>query len=174
MANFKELLNHVKAFVFDVDGVLSANCIPLHPNGEPMRMVNIKDGYAIQYAIKKGYHVAIITGANTNAVRLRFERLGVKDIYMASSTKINDLNDFLKKNSLNAENVLYMGDDIPDYQVMSQVGIPTCPQDAAPEIKAVSVYISPLKGGDGCARDVMEQVMKAQDKWMNDNSAFGW
>ena len=88
MANFKELLNHVKAFVFDVDGVLSANCIPLHPNGEPMRMVNIKDGYAIQYAIKKGYPVAIITGANTNAVRLRFERLGVKDIYMPGRSSI--------------------------------------------------------------------------------------
>jgi 3-deoxy-D-manno-octulosonate 8-phosphate phosphatase (KDO 8-P phosphatase) len=174
MANFKELLNNVKAFAFDVDGVLSNNSIPLHPNGEPMRMVNIKDGYAIQYAIKKGYHVAIITGGNTNAVRLRFERLGVEDIYMASSTKTNDLDEFLLKYSLNADEVLYMGDDIPDYQVMSRVGVPTCPQDAAPEIKAISVYVSPLKGGEGCARDVMEQVMKVQGKWMDNNAAFGW
>lgn len=174
MANFKELLNNIKAFAFDVDGVLSNNCIPLHPNGEPMRMVNIKDGYAIQYAIKQGFHVAIITGGNTNAVRLRFERLGVEDIYMASNIKTNDLDEFLLKYSLSADEVLYMGDDIPDYQVMSRVGVPTCPLDAAPEIKTISVYVSPLKGGEGCARDVIEQAMKVQGKWMDDNSAFGW
>lgn len=174
MADFKELLTNVKAFVFDVDGVLSANSIPLHPNGEPMRMVNIKDGYVLQYAVKKGYHVGIITGGNTNAVRLRFERLGLTDIYMASDIKTRDLNDFLSKHSLSAAEVLYMGDDIPDYHVMKQVGIPVCPADAVPEIKAVSVYISPLKGGEGCARDVMEQALKIQGKWMDDDHAFGW
>lgn len=174
MADFKKLLANVKAFVFDVDGVLSANSIPLHPNGEPMRMVNIKDGYAMQYAIKQGFHVAIITGGNTNAVRLRFERLGVKDIYMASGEKTIDLEDFMKKHSLSPGEVLYMGDDIPDYHVMRQVGVPVCPADAAPEIKSVAVYISPLQGGEGCARDVMEQTLKIQGKWMNDQTAFGW
>lgn len=174
MADFKKLLTKVKAFVFDVDGVLSTNAIPLHPNGEPMRMVNIKDGYVLQYAIKKGYRVAIITGGNTNAVRLRFERLGFTDIYMASQIKTRDLDDFLTKHSLAAEDVLYMGDDIPDYQVMKRVGIPVCPVDAVPEIKDVSVYISPIKGGEGCVRDVVEQALKIQGKWMNDDDAFGW
>jgi 3-deoxy-D-manno-octulosonate 8-phosphate phosphatase (KDO 8-P phosphatase) len=174
MPNFKEMLPNVKAFVFDVDGVLSHSTIPLHPSGEPMRMVNIKDGYAIQHAVKKGYHVAIITGGNTHAVRLRFERLGVKDIYMGSCIKMNDLNDFIAKHGLHPDEILYMGDDIPDYFVMQHVGIPVCPADAAPEIKSVSVYISPCEGGDGCARDVMEQVMKVQGKWMDDHEAFGW
>lgn len=174
MANFKELLNNIKAFVFDVDGVLSNNSIPLHPNGEPMRMVNIKDGYAIQYAVKQGYHVAIITGGNTVSVRMRFERLGVKDIYMASGTKMADLEDFMHKHELLSEQILYMGDDIPDYFVMKHVGVPTCPADAASEIKGISLYISPLCGGDGCVRDVMEQTMKIQGKWMSDNAAFGW
>lgn len=174
MANFKELLTQVKAFVFDVDGVLSNSTIPLHPSGEPMRMVNIKDGYAIQHAIKKGFYVAIITGGNTEAVRVRFERLGVTDIYMASQIKMKDLTHFMQLRDLKKEDVLYMGDDIPDYMVMHHVGIPVCPADAAPEIKALSLYVSPLSGGEGCARDVLEQVMKAQGKWMDDETAFGW
>jgi 3-deoxy-D-manno-octulosonate 8-phosphate phosphatase (KDO 8-P phosphatase) len=174
MSDFKKLLADVKAFIFDVDGVLSSNCIPLHPSGEPMRMVNIKDGYVMQYAVKQGFHLAIITGGNTNAVRLRFERLGLKDIYMASGTKTKDLDDFLTKHSLSAEEVLYMGDDIPDYQVMQRVGIPACPADAAAEIKAISVYISPFRGGEGCVRDVLEQALKIQKKWMHDETAFGW
>lgn len=174
MANFKELLVQVKAFVFDVDGVLSHSTIPLHPNGEPMRMINIKDGYAIQHAVKKGFHVAIITGGNTAAVRLRFERLGVSDIYMASDFKMKDLLHFMQLHNLAKEEIMYMGDDIPDYKVMSYVGIPVCPADAAPEIKALSLYISPCNGGEGCARDVLEQVMKVQGKWMDDDVAFGW
>jgi 3-deoxy-D-manno-octulosonate 8-phosphate phosphatase (KDO 8-P phosphatase) len=174
MANFKQLLSNVKAFVFDVDGVLSGSSISLHPNGEPMRMINIKDGYAIQYAVKRGYRIAIITGGNTKAVRTRFERLGVQDIYMESSIKTTDLQDFMQKYSLSSEEILYMGDDIPDYFVMTQVGVPTCPSDAASEIKAISIYISPFCGGEGCARDVIEQTMKIQNKWMDDKVAFGW
>ena len=114
-----------------------------------------------------------ITGGKTNAVKIRFENLGVKHIYMASSHKLEDFNDFITKTNLQMEEILYMGDDIPDYPVMKLVGLPCCPSDAAPEIKAVSKYISRIEGGRGCGRDVIEQVLKAQGMWMSDE-AFGW
>lgn len=171
--NFKELLPHIKAFLFDVDGVLSSNMVVLHPNGEPMRTVNTKDGYAMQLAVKKGFPIGIITGGNTRSVRMRFKRLGITDVYMKSSEKIHDLHDFLKKHQLDAKDVMYMGDDIPDYPVMKACGYPVCPADAAPEIKGISIYVSDKKGGEGCARDIIEQVMKAQNRWM-DEHAFGW
>ncbi|MCQ2350326.1 MAG: HAD-IIIA family hydrolase [Paludibacteraceae bacterium] len=174
MVNFKLSLEHVKAFVFDVDGVLSPVTIPMSPTGEPLRMANIQDGYVIQLAVKKGYHVAIITGGVGEAIRHRFEVLGVKDIYMGASFKTESLKDFLAKYNLKPEEVLYMGDDIPDYEVMREVGLPCCPADAVPEIKQVACYISPYQGGHGCCRDVMEQVMKAQGQWMNNAEAFGW
>lgn len=166
-------LSKIKAFIFDVDGVLSPNSIPLSLTGEPMRMVNIKDGYAINLAVKHGYSVAIITGADTENIRLRFSRLGVKDIYMKSRVKIIDLNDYMQKTGFKPEEILYSGDDLPDYHVMEAVGLAVAPADAAPEIKGVAQYISHCKGGDGVARDVIEQVMKAQGKWMGDE-AFGW
>lgn len=171
---FKENLEKIKAFIFDVDGVLSSECIPLHPNGEPMRMINIKDGYAMQYAIKMGYPMAIITGGKTEAIRKRFEGLGVRFVYMGSSHKMADFEDFLTKSGVNPDEVLYMGDDIPDYQVMKRCGYPCCPKDAANEIKRISCYVSPFEGGKGCGRDVIEQVLKAQGKWMNESEAFGW
>lgn len=173
MSSINYDLRKIKALLFDVDGVLSADCVPLHPNGEPMRMVNIKDGFALQLAVKRGLIVGIITGGKTNAVKLRFEALGVKHIYMASSHKVADFNDLQSKTDLQMEEILYMGDDIPDYPVMKLVGLPCCPSDAAPEIKAVSKYISSKRGGEGCGRDVIEQVLKAQGKWMSDE-AFGW
>ncbi|MDP4271153.1 MAG: HAD-IIIA family hydrolase [Bacteroidota bacterium] len=173
MSSINYDLKKIKALLFDVDGVLSSDTVPLHPNGEPMRMVNIKDGYALQLAVKRGLIVCIITGGKTNAVKMRFENLGVKHIYMASSHKMDDFNDFIAKTDLQMEEILYMGDDIPDYPVMRLVGLPCCPSDAAPEIKAVSKYISQIKGGNGCGRDVIEQVLKAQGKWMSDE-AFGW
>ncbi|NDV69526.1 HAD family hydrolase [Dysgonomonas sp. 25] len=166
-------LTKIKAFIFDVDGVLSTDCIPLSTEGEPLRMVNIKDGYAINLAIKHGYGVAIITGGDTNAVRIRFERLGVKHIYMKSSIKIHDLKDYLEKTGYKPEEVIYVGDDIPDYQVMQMVGLPVAPADAAPEVKSIAKYISHKEGGKGVARDVIEQVLKAQGNWMGDE-AFGW
>ncbi|GHV41849.1 hydrolase [Bacteroidia bacterium] len=166
-------LSKIKAFIFDVDGVLSPNSIPLSLTGEPMRMVNIKDGYAINLAVKHGYSVAIITGADTENIRLRFSRLGVKDIYMKSRVKIIDLNDYMQKTGYKADEILYAGDDLPDYHVMEAVGLAVAPADAAPEIKGVAQYISHCKGGDGVARDVIEQVMKAQGKWMGEE-AFGW
>ena len=174
MQNFKQLLRQVKAFAFDVDGVLSSDSIPLSPEGEPMRVINTKDGYALKQAVVCGFPVAIITGGNTLAVRKRFESLGIQDIYMGSSYKLDRLKDFMKKYELKAEEILFMGDDIPDYEVMKLAGLPVCPADAAPEIKAISCYVSDKNGGHGCGRDVIEQVLKAQGHWMNGQEAFGW
>ena len=167
-------LKKIKALVFDVDGVLSSETISLHPNGEPMRTVNIKDGYALQLAVKKGLRVAIITGAKTASVRQRYEGLGIQDVYLGCAVKIKTYDEFLAKYELKDEDVLYMGDDIPDYEIMTRVGCPCAPSDAAPEIKSVATYISHIKGGYGCGRDVVEQVLRAQGKWMSDEKAFGW
>ena len=167
-------LTKIKAFAFDVDGVLSTSSIPLHPSGEPMRIINIKDGYALQFAIKLGYHIAIITGGKTNAVRIRFENLGVKDLFMGAAAKLPVYESWRDSKGLSDDEILYMGDDIPDWEVMSHVGLPTAPADAAPEILQAAQYISPFKGGEGCVRDVIEQVLKAQHNWMHNDTAFGW
>lgn len=167
-------LKKIKAIIFDVDGVLSCQTIPLHPNGEPMRTVNIKDGYAIQFAQKVGLKIVILTGGKTESVRLRYERLGVEDIYMGCAVKISTYDSFLEKYDLNDEEVMYMGDDIPDYEIMKRCGCPVCPSDACSDIKNISIYISNHRGGEGCGRDVIEQVLRAQDKWLNSNTAFGW
>lgn len=168
MSNFKEDLMKVKAFAFDIDGVLSLDTIPMHPTGEPMRTANIKDGFAIQKAVNLGYPVAIITGGNTQSVLKRYQMLGVADIYMGSSQKMVDFNHWIAKYDLSPDTVLYMGDDLPDYPVMQHVGIPTCPADAVEEIKSLCTYISHKKGGEGCARDVIEQVLRAHGKWGKD------
>lgn len=167
-------LTKIRAIVFDVDGVLSAETITLHPGGEPMRTVNIKDGYAIQLACKLGLRVAIITGGATESVRLRYENLGVEDVYMRCAVKIKTYEEFTTRYGLTDEEVLYMGDDIPDYEIMTRCGCPVCPADACSDIKAVSLYISDRTGGHGCGRDVIEQVLRAQGKWLNDAKAFGW
>lgn len=173
MSSINYDLTRIKAFVFDVDGVLSREVIPLSPDGDPMRTVNIKDGYALQLAVKKGYHVAIITGAYTEAVRVRFSRLGITHIYLKSAIKTRDYQDFLDKTGVQPEEVMYAGDDIPDYEVMRLAGLPVAPADAAPEIKQIARYISSRKGGEGVARDVIEQTLKAQGHWMG-QEAFGW
>ena len=173
MTNFKEELGRVRAFIFYVDGVLSDAKIYLHPQGELMRSMNIRDGYAIQYAIRKGYPVAIITGGNSDNIKIRFSHLGVTDIYLKSQNKMTDLHDFLGRHNLAPGEVLYMGDDLPDYEVMKAVGVPTCPANADSEIKALAKYISAKDGGDGCARDVIEQVLRLQGRWM-DEDAFHW
>lgn len=167
-------LKKIRAIFFDVDGVLSCETITQHPNGDPMRTVNIKDGYAMQFAVKCGLKLAIITGGKTEAVRIRYEALGLQDVILGAAVKIQVYNDLKAKYNLKDEEILYMGDDIPDYEVMSVCGLPCCPADAAPEIKAVSKYISHKNGGMGCGRDVVEQVLKAQGLWMKDNKAFGW
>ena len=167
-------LNLIRAIIFDVDGVLSAGTITLSSEGEPLRTVNIKDGYAIQLAIKTGLRIVILTGGNTEAVRLRYERLGVTDIYMGCAVKIKTYESFLQTYGLKDEEVMYMGDDIPDLEIMRRVGCPVCPKDACPDIRRTSNYISSLDGGCGCARDVIEQTLRAQGKWLMDERAFGW
>ena len=166
-------LTRIRAFLFEVDGVLSSDEIPLADNGDPARTVNIKDGYALQLAVRHGYEVGLITGAYTENIRRRFEHLGVKHIYLCSSVKIIDYEDFLRRTGLTDEQVAFAGDDIPDYEVMRRVGLPIAPSTAAPEIKRIARYISPLAGGDGIAREVIEQTMKVQGTWMSDK-AFGW
>lgn len=167
-------LTKIRAIFFDVDGVLSAETISLAANGDPMRTANIKDGYALQLAVKKGLIVAIITGGKTEAIRVRYEGLGLKDVFLGCSFKLKEYNLLMEKYGLRPEEVMYVGDDIPDYEVMRLCGCPVCPADAAPEIKDISIYISHRKGGYGCGRDVIEQVLKAQGKWMDGRDAFGW
>lgn len=168
-------LTQIKAMAFDVDGVLSANNVLLLGNGTaPHRTANIKDGYALQLAVKCGFEIAIITGGKSNEVRERYYGLGVQNVFSGVSVKIECFKEWLKDNGLSADEVLYMGDDIPDYEVMRACGLPCCPADAAEEIKSISTYISDKCGGNGCVRDVIEQVLKAQGKWMANAEAFGW
>ncbi len=167
-------LRLIKAIIFDVDGVLSAETITLSADGEPLRTVNIKDGYAIQLAVKMGLRVVILTGGRTEAVRLRYERLGVEDIYMGCAVKIRAYDELLEKYKLTDAEVMYMGDDVPDLEIMRRVGCPVCPQDACPDIKDISLYVSPYRGGYGCGRDVIEQTLRAQETWLKDEKAFGW
>ena len=167
-------LSKIKVVIFDVDGVLSAQTILMDSDGEPMRTINIQDGYAIQLAVKMGLRVVILTGGKTPNIKSRYNYLGVTDIFMKCAVKILTYEELLKKYDLTDEQVLYMGDDIPDLQIMQRCGCPCCPADAAPEIKDVSVYVSQRKGGYGCARDVIEQVLRAQGKWLSSAEAFGW
>ena len=166
-------LNKIKAVFLDVDGVLSRTTITM-TGSEPLRTVNIKDGYALQLAVKQGLHIAIVTGGDTSSIRIRYTSLGIQDVCMGCSMKTEKYNELKEKYGLEDEQILYMGDDIPDYEVMRLCGCPCCPSDAAHEIKDVSVYISHVAGGEGCVRDVLEQVLRTQGKWMSDSKAFGW
>lgn len=167
-------LSKIRAVVFDLDGVLSSETIALGEDGTPLRTVNIKDGYAIQLAMKMGLRIAIISGCKIEAVRKRYEGLGMEDIYLGAAVKIKIYDDFIAKYSLKDEEVLFMGDDIPDLEVMRRVGCAVCPKDACPEVKAASCYVSERCGGQGCGRDIIEQVLRAQGKWLKDERAFGW
>jgi len=169
--SYKEYLEHITTFVFDVDGVLTDGTVSVLTNGEMLRTMNVKDGYAIRSAVDKGYNLCIISGGKNDGVRIRLEGLGIKDIYLGAKNKIEQLDDYLTSNDIKSENVLYMGDDIPDYPVMKGIGLPCCPQDAVPEIKSISKYISHKKGGKGAVRDVIEQVLKVQGKWSGFYSA---
>jgi 3-deoxy-D-manno-octulosonate 8-phosphate phosphatase (KDO 8-P phosphatase) len=169
MAFFKEELMNVKAFVFDVDGVLSRDISPVDENGEPMRTTNVKDGFAIRNAILNGYPIAIITGGKNKTIEKRFQKLGVEKIYLSVDDKLECFKKWMAETGIKAHEVMYMGDDLPDYNVMASVGVPTCPADAVTEVKSISKYISDSKGGEGCVRDVIEQVMRAQGKWINTN-----
>jgi len=166
-------LTKIKAFVFDVDGVLSPASIPLHPSGEPMRIINSKDGYSMQLAAKNGYILGIITGGDSAAIRSHFEKFGFTYIITKAKSKVKDFRIFIQKTGLDLDEVCYVGDDIPDLEVMQIVGLSVCPADAVPEIKRISRYISRQEGGMGVGRDIIERVMKAQGKWMQDD-AFTW
>ena len=167
-------LSKIKGVVFDVDGVLSPATIPMEASGHPMRMVNIKDGYALQLAVKRGLKIAIITGADSEAIRVRYSALGIKDIYLKASRKIPLLEEWMQANSLMPDEVAYAGDDIPDFEPMMHVGLRVAPADAAEEIKSIATYVSPMAGGYGVGRDLLEQIMRLRGMWMNDSKAFGW
>lgn len=167
-------LTRIKAFVFDVDGVLSPSTVPMGADGLPMRMVNVKDGYAMQLAVKHGYKFAIITGGSSEAIALRYRALGIHDVYMGASMKLPVLKKWAEENNIGLDEMLYAGDDIPDIDCMKAVGLAVAPADADTDVKAIARYISPVNGGYGVARDVIEEVMKAQGEWMSTEKAFGW
>lgn len=167
-------LKQIKGIVFDVDGVLSPSTMPLQSDGKPSRMVNVKDGYALQLAIKMGYKIAIITGADSLPVKKRFNALGIDDVFMKTPIKITCLKSWIEANGLKSSDVAYVGDDIPDYECMNYVGLSIAPFDAADDIKAIATYISSIKGGEGVARDFLEQLMRNNGQWLNSENAFGW
>ena len=175
MQNFKELIAQTKAFIFDVDGVMTdGGIMPIEGGTDFIRKYNAKDGYAIAYAIRRGYKVCIISGGHGNLLRSRLERLGVSRMYLNCMNKIAAMEEFFREEGVDPKTTIYMGDDIPDYEVMQAVGLPVCPADAAVEIKQLAKYISPIPGGDGCVRDVVEQVLRANGKWMEEGKAFSW
>ncbi len=169
--SYKEYLGHITTFVFDVDGVLTDGTVTVTTEGEMLRVMNIKDGYALKTAVDEGYNVCIISGGTNEGVRKRLKGLGITDIYLGAHHKEEQLNDYFGNKNIKPENVLYMGDDLPDMPPMQLVGLPTCPQDAAVEVKEISKYISPKDGGKGSVRDVIEQVMRVQGKWNKNFSA---
>lgn len=164
--NFKQLLNNVKAFIFDVDGVLTDGKLHISEKGELLRQMNVKDGYALKHALDKGYEMCIISGGNNPAVKTRLQGLGITNVYLGIHDKLESLNEFSDVYNIPFENMCYMGDDIPDIPVMKVVGLATCPQNAVPEVKAVSHYVSHKNGGDACVRDIIEQVLKVQNNWL--------
>lgn len=167
-------LSKITTVIFDVDGVLSDNTIPMDSNGKPIRTMNIKDGYAIQLAAKQSIRLAILTGGKDDSIVYRYSKLGMKDIFMGVAVKISIYEDYCKKNGLTDEEIIYVGDDIPDYEIMSRVGCSCCPSDACSDIKDISTYVSPNPGGNGCVRDILEQVLRAKGLWLSSAKAFGW
>ncbi len=169
--SYKEYLTNITTFIFDVDGVLTDGTITVTTDGELLRTMNVKDGFALKTAIDAGFNICIISGGSNEGVRKRLIGLGIKNIYLGIHDKVKQLNAYLSLNTINATEVLYMGDDIPDYPVMKLVGLPCCPQDAVPEIKAISKYVSHKNGGKGAVRDVIEQVLKVKGKWKDSFNA---
>jgi 3-deoxy-D-manno-octulosonate 8-phosphate phosphatase (KDO 8-P phosphatase) len=163
--SYKEILNDITTFIFDIDGVLTDSSVHVSQNGEMLRIMNIRDGFAMKAAIESGYNVCIISGGSNEGVRIRLRNLGISEIHLGSSDKVATFKEYTEIYNINPEHVLYMGDDIPDYHVMQLVGLPTCPQDAVAEIKGISKYISHKNGGRGAVREIIEQVMKVQGKW---------
>ncbi|RPG65305.1 MAG: HAD-IIIA family hydrolase [Flavobacteriaceae bacterium TMED42] len=164
--NYKLLLNKITTFVFDVDGVLTNGKILVTTEGEMYREMNTRDGFALKYALLKGFNIGIISGGTNQGVKKRLENLGVNKVYLGIHEKDIALDDFINTYNINPDEVLYMGDDVPDMPVMEKVGVATCPQDAVPDVKRIADYVSHKNGGDGCVREIVEQVMRVQNKWM--------
>ena len=167
--NVLPIFKKIKAFVLDVDGVLTDSSILVLDDGQQTRRMNIKDGYALQLAIKKGYKVLVISGGTSEAVKVRLQKLGVQDVHLGIQDKKETLLQYVQQHGLLWEEILYMGDDIPDLQVMKMAGLACCPADAVAEIRQISHYVSPVSGGEGCVRDVIEKVLKLNDHWSHDN-----
>ena len=162
---FLEKLNHIKAIILDVDGVLTNGILLLTESGEQLRQFNIKDGYALQLAVKNGIKVAALSGARSKGVEYRLKGLGIQDVFLGLDSKLEVYSNYLIQNDLTPDQVLFMGDDIPDLQIMKLAGLAVCPLDAVEEIKAISHYISSKNGGEGCVRDIVEKVLKIQNLW---------
>lgn len=165
--SYKETMNRITTFVFDVDGVLTNSSVHITTAGEMLRTMSIRDGFAMKAAIESGFHVWVISGGSNEGVRIRLNNLGIREVHLAAHDKVITFSELCNKYKIDRHTALYMGDDLPDYHVMKRVGLATCPQDAAPEIKELSHYISHRRGGDGAVRDVIEQVMRVQGKWMD-------
>lgn len=174
MSSINYDLKKIKGVAFDVDGVLSPSTIPTSPEGEPLRMVNIKDGYALQLAVKCGLEIAIITGATSRGVAARYSALGIKEIHQGASRKVEVLTDWMARYGLTPDEVAFVGDDVPDFEPMQCVGLSVAPADSAIDILQHCRYVSPCNGGYGVARDLLEQILRAQDHWMTTEKAFGW
>ena len=171
--HFKEIMNDITTFVFDVDGVLTDSSVFVTNEGEMLRTMNIRDGYALKAAVESGYNVCIISGGSNEGVRIRLRNLGINDIYLGGPDKVKTFKEYTDLYNIKPEQVLYMGDDIPDLPILNLVGVSSCPQDAVIDIKAVVDYQSPVNGGKGCVRDVIEQTLRVQGDWMSDK-AFEW
>lgn len=173
MPNYKEDLKKLKTLIFDYDGVLTNGVVLITNSGDQLRTGHVKDGYALQLAVKTGLRVVVISGGFSESVKYRCQALNLTDVFLGIENKMVAFQEYMEHHKLNPDEVLYMGDDIPDYEVMKHVGMPVCPEDAAEEIKSISRYISNLKGGEGCVRDIIEQVLKVQGNWFNGH-AFNW
>lgn len=173
MHELNEMLIKVTTFIFDYDGVMTDGTVYMDSNGDPLRTSNVKDGYALQLAGKLGYNVAIISGAVVTNIAKRLNMLGVNDVFTGVPDKIVKLEEYMETHKIEAEQIVYMGDDIPDLRVMQRVGVPACPADASDEVKSISRFISDRRGGCGCVRDIIEQTLKAQGKWMT-AEAYSW
>lgn len=164
--SYKKRLNNIKAFIFDVDGVLTNGKVLITTTGEMYREMDTKDGYAIKCALEQGFKIAIISGGTNEGVRNRLKNLGIDSIYLGVHHKTKPYKDLIFNYNLKPEEVVYMGDDAPDIEVMTKVGIASCPQDAVSDVKKIADYISHKKGGEGCVRDIIEQVLRVQGKWL--------
>ena len=171
--SYKKKLSQITTFIFDVDGVLTDGSVILESSGEMVRTMHTKDGYALQHAVKKGYHIVIISGGSSVMVKKRLEGLGIEHIYLGKDHKLPVLNEHLQKHNISINQVLYMGNDIPDLPCLKVVGVSSCPKDASVEVREVCDYISHINGGKGCVRDVLEQTLRIQNKWMDDD-AYSW